>query len=69
MDDGKGLPNGGVIHVEGAGSLGIGRVAPSETAIRRTFRRVDSDVLDGCVLVWIAAQRRGPADLDSASGS
>lgn len=29
--------------------LGIGRVAPSETVIRRTLQRIDPEVLDGCV--------------------
>ena len=40
--------------------LGIARIAPSETAIRRTLQRVDPDLLDGGVSAWIAAQSRGP---------
>jgi len=39
--------------------LGIARIAPSETAIRRTVQRVDPDLLDGCVSAWIATQGRG----------
>ena len=35
--------------------LGIGRVAPSESAIRRTLQRVDPAILDRAVSGWLAA--------------
>jgi predicted transposase YbfD/YdcC len=37
--------------------LGIGRAAPSETAIRRTLQAVDPELLDQAVSSWLSARR------------
>jgi len=42
--------------------LGIGRVAPSETAIRRTLQAVDPELLDQAVSGWFTAARRKPGE-------
>ena len=40
--------------------LGIGRAAPSETAIRRTLQAVDPELLDQAVSGWLMAARCQP---------
>jgi len=40
--------------------VGIGRCAPSESAIRRTLQRVDPDMLDRAVSRWLAAAATEP---------
>ncbi|MDQ1537892.1 MAG: hypothetical protein QOE58_2285 [Actinomycetota bacterium] len=41
--------------------LGIGRVPPCESTIRRVLQRVDPDVLDEAVSAWLAACSPAPA--------
>jgi predicted transposase YbfD/YdcC len=41
--------------------LGVGRTAPSESAIRRILQKIDLDALDAAVSGWLAARRPDPA--------
>lgn len=41
-------------------TLGVGRVPPSESTIRRVLQRVDPEELDRVVCAWLLARRSGP---------
>ncbi len=48
--------------------LGVRRVAPSESTIRRTLQDVDAEVLDGIVSAWLAARSAAATQAPGAVG-